>query len=334
MFVILHGCTKPNPAAICPTGVCQDPGLYCDVNGAVGGEPGRCLRIDCSPGEFTACDGDVALACSSDGHSFETTDCGAGCDPAAGCRPFCTAGASVQCTNNELTRCNAAGQRSKSKPVRSGVRVLRRDVLRFSHRMAWKHHSRRRLQNQTSHSLRARGSTQPWGWCKTRMEHLSMSLRRGWIRREDLLSSFFTDDECRPRMSPSPGRVHSPWLAMNRSRCEGGCLPVPKERTPGQAPCHRPLATVRTPRNSIACVRQTRVRSEPVAAGTHKQEGGEEQLCRTAAPHSRRSVPSAVAARADVSLGWVARTWSQPAVVAAVRFSLSHLEGSSSQSRV
>jgi len=48
---VASSCTKSNPAAYCTTGTCSDPAYpYCDFDGAIGGEPGTCIAVDCSPG--------------------------------------------------------------------------------------------------------------------------------------------------------------------------------------------------------------------------------------------------------------------------------------------
>lgn len=95
---------------MCHDGTCSDPRYpYCDVTGAIGGEPGRCLAVTCTPGEVAACDGDAALVCNASGESYDRDQCAAGCEPVAGCRPFCAAGQTLSCLNDELTRCNPAG---------------------------------------------------------------------------------------------------------------------------------------------------------------------------------------------------------------------------------
>ncbi|HUJ61076.1 MAG TPA: hypothetical protein VLX92_21380, partial [Kofleriaceae bacterium] len=74
-------CTRSNPSADCHDGACTDPNYpYCDVDGAIDGEPNKCIAVSCTPGTFGACDGSNALICGSDGSSYGATTCAAGCD--------------------------------------------------------------------------------------------------------------------------------------------------------------------------------------------------------------------------------------------------------------
>jgi hypothetical protein len=118
-LVVVLACTKSNPAAFCPDGRCLDPKNFCDVHGAIAGEPGRCIAVDCMPGDLAACDGDTELRCSDDGQTFDAQSCGAGCEPNSGCRPFCTPNAS-SCTNSQLTSCNAQGTASTTETCALG----------------------------------------------------------------------------------------------------------------------------------------------------------------------------------------------------------------------
>lgn len=131
-LVIAVACTRPNPAATCPDGTCIDPGYaFCDVHGAISGEPGRCLAVDCEPGVFAACDGDSALICNATGDSYETAQCGGGCDEATGCRPFCSPGAAISCANDQQTTCNAQGTATTTENCALGCSAVETRCLTF-----------------------------------------------------------------------------------------------------------------------------------------------------------------------------------------------------------
>lgn len=60
--------TKANPDAVCPNGTCSNPDFpYCDTSGVINGEPGQCIAVACTAGDFKACDGSAALTCSVSG---------------------------------------------------------------------------------------------------------------------------------------------------------------------------------------------------------------------------------------------------------------------------
>lgn len=104
------GCgTKANPQLMCSDGACSNPDFpFCDVHGAVGGDPGTCLAVSCTAGEFAACDGDQALACNSSGDNYTATACPFGCSDASnGCNQ-CSAN-QVACVGGDLHRCDASG---------------------------------------------------------------------------------------------------------------------------------------------------------------------------------------------------------------------------------
>lgn len=107
---VLAGCgTKKNPALVCSNGQCTDPKFpFCDVDGAVEGDPNTCVAVSCSPGEFEACDGSSAITCNSAGSSYDVTSCPTGCSvDANGCKP-CPANTTT-CGTNELDVCDADG---------------------------------------------------------------------------------------------------------------------------------------------------------------------------------------------------------------------------------
>jgi len=74
------GCTRHNPAADCPTGTCSDPSTFCDVDGTLAGEPGKCLSISCTPNQVhETCRGNELLTCNQAGNNFVVTSCPHGC---------------------------------------------------------------------------------------------------------------------------------------------------------------------------------------------------------------------------------------------------------------
>jgi hypothetical protein len=109
-LLCLVGCTKKNPAAVCHDGTCIDPAYpYCDVDGTVGGEPGTCIAVSCSPNQFAACRGtDTALQCNASGGNYDVVQCPLGCDKAAGGCRLCQPGQTV-CTNGVTQTCDASG---------------------------------------------------------------------------------------------------------------------------------------------------------------------------------------------------------------------------------
>ena len=111
--------TKENPAAKCSTGTCTDSAApFCDVDGSIGGTPGMCLGVTCTPGEFAACRGDVALTCNANGNNYDELLCQKGCTPEAnGCK-LCDPGQTL-CANGEVQTCdeNGAVTASESCPL-------------------------------------------------------------------------------------------------------------------------------------------------------------------------------------------------------------------------
>jgi hypothetical protein len=106
----LAGCgTKKNPALVCSNGQCTDPKFpFCDVSGAVEGDPNTCIAVSCTPGEFAACDGSNAISCNSAGTNYDVTSCATGCSADTnGCKP-CPANTTT-CGSNELDVCDANG---------------------------------------------------------------------------------------------------------------------------------------------------------------------------------------------------------------------------------
>lgn len=107
--LVVAGCTKANPAKHCDDGTCIDTNYpFCDVSGAVAGEPGACIAPACTADQFVECRGDVELRCNADGTNFNLTPCDRGCDAnAGGCR-LCDPGETA-CTNGQVATCDASG---------------------------------------------------------------------------------------------------------------------------------------------------------------------------------------------------------------------------------
>jgi hypothetical protein len=103
------GCTKKNPAMSCPDGHCTDPSLpFCDVHGAIDGEPDTCIAVACTPAQFAACDGSNAIVCNSSGNDYETMPCASGCNPSSMACNECTPG-DVMCGSNAVNKCDDSG---------------------------------------------------------------------------------------------------------------------------------------------------------------------------------------------------------------------------------
>lgn len=109
VLLIVAGCTKKNPALSCVNGQCGDPRFpFCDINGAVGGDPGTCIAVSCTPGAFAACDGDNELVCNSSGTNYEPMHCLSGCSAdVAGCKP-CLPNM-TSCGDHEIVSCDGSG---------------------------------------------------------------------------------------------------------------------------------------------------------------------------------------------------------------------------------
>ncbi len=106
--LVATGCTKPNPAS-CADGTCTEPALpFCDVDGALAGEPRTCIAVACTPGEFAVCRGDREITCNAQGTDYDLTQCERGCDALSdGCR-VCSPGQTV-CANGKVQTCDANG---------------------------------------------------------------------------------------------------------------------------------------------------------------------------------------------------------------------------------
>jgi hypothetical protein len=112
-LVLAAGCTARN-ARYCGDGVCVDPAYpYCDLDGALEGEPRTCIAVDCTPGDFVACHADSELRCNQTGTSYDATQCELGCDAATnGCR-LCEPNQTA-CTNGQVATCDASGMVTSS----------------------------------------------------------------------------------------------------------------------------------------------------------------------------------------------------------------------------
>lgn len=108
-FCFVTGCTKQNPAAVCHDGTCIDPSHpYCDFDGSVGGQPGTCIAVTCTPGALDECtDGNTALVCTAGGNNYSSVQCANGCDPTIGCLE-CAPNQTV-CSNGTVYTCDASG---------------------------------------------------------------------------------------------------------------------------------------------------------------------------------------------------------------------------------
>src|SRR5262245_28734493 len=96
IVVISASCTVPNPES-CLDGLCTDQRYpYCDVDGQAAGLPNACIAVDCSPGEFAFCRGDVAVTCNGAGNDYELVECQLGCGT-TGCKSCAT---NEQCSDS------------------------------------------------------------------------------------------------------------------------------------------------------------------------------------------------------------------------------------------
>lgn len=80
-------CTKPNPTS-CKDNFCSDPSLpFCDADGSISGEPGTCIAVACTAGQFETCRDDRAVVCNATGDDYDVVQCENGCSlEEAGCR--------------------------------------------------------------------------------------------------------------------------------------------------------------------------------------------------------------------------------------------------------
>lgn len=102
------GCQEPNPRS-CIDGTCTDPSLpFCDVDGALAGEPETCIAVECAPGELAGCRGDQAITCNSVGTNYDLVRCERGCDASAGGCRLCEPSQTV-CANGMVQTCDASG---------------------------------------------------------------------------------------------------------------------------------------------------------------------------------------------------------------------------------
>ena len=115
--LILAACGSTPNTGVCHENQCLSPEApYCDVDGVVGGTPGKCISVDCTAGDFVACSGQAALVCNSTGTAFDRVECLVGCDTnQSGCLPFCSPGSIVDCVDDQLMACNEAGTGTTSQ---------------------------------------------------------------------------------------------------------------------------------------------------------------------------------------------------------------------------
>lgn len=109
LAALAAACTKKNPILVCQNGQCTDSQYrYCDVDGAIGGEPNTCVKPECSANQFVTCDGSNAITCNSDANDYTSTACEFGCSMANnGCNQ-CAAN-SATCSGSAVTTCDASG---------------------------------------------------------------------------------------------------------------------------------------------------------------------------------------------------------------------------------
>jgi hypothetical protein len=109
------GCTKQNPRS-CADGVCNDLAFpFCDVDGAVAGEPNTCIAVDCQAGEFITCRGDETITCNAMGNNLDVAACENGCSASnEGCNS-CRPGSSA-CSNDAVEVCGDDGNPGQSTP--------------------------------------------------------------------------------------------------------------------------------------------------------------------------------------------------------------------------
>ena len=113
LIAISAGCTQKNPVLVCKNGTCSDPQYpFCDIDGAVRGEPNTCIAVSCTPAAFAACDGDNAITCDQNGTNYGTQHCSNGCSAdAMGCNA-CAPNASSCGADGNLHVCDAQGHDS------------------------------------------------------------------------------------------------------------------------------------------------------------------------------------------------------------------------------
>jgi hypothetical protein len=90
ILLLVIGCgSTPNPKS-CLDHHCSDPNLpFCDTDGSIGGEPNKCIAVDCNPNQFEECRGDRAVTCNDAGDNYDLLACEYGCG-ASGCSPCTT----------------------------------------------------------------------------------------------------------------------------------------------------------------------------------------------------------------------------------------------------
>lgn len=114
--VFCAACSQSNPRS-CVDGSCTDPTLpFCDVDGALQGEPKVCIAVECTAGAFEACRDDKAITCNSTGTDYDLVQCQRGCDSAAlGCKGCADSG---DC-NNPTPYCDASNYQCRGCRVDS-----------------------------------------------------------------------------------------------------------------------------------------------------------------------------------------------------------------------
>lgn len=103
------GCTKSNPVS-CVDDYCQDPSLpFCDVDGALEGQPQTCIAVDCTPGSVAGCRGDNEIVCNDTGNNYDISHCDHGCDATEGCKAVSCVPNTTKCGQRVVETCSATG---------------------------------------------------------------------------------------------------------------------------------------------------------------------------------------------------------------------------------
>jgi hypothetical protein len=93
-LILAAGCAEKRNPDVCLDGHCPDPSKpFCDEGGEIDGEPGACVAVTCTAGEFAACRDDRALMCNATGDNYDVVQCSDGCsDASAGCNECAATG--------------------------------------------------------------------------------------------------------------------------------------------------------------------------------------------------------------------------------------------------
>lgn len=108
LWVLLGACEAENPRN-CANGVCEDPDFpFCDIDGAIAGNPHTCIAPSCTPSLPTACQGESSIVCDEQGTGFTSIPCEHGCNRDTFVCNHCTPDA-VECVGSSLVTCGPDG---------------------------------------------------------------------------------------------------------------------------------------------------------------------------------------------------------------------------------